>query len=87
MANNIQLAREPKQKQHCAEYEPVLRARVCLLRRGLAVSFVFLTSAVLLALSMIAFGCRAPGSGKFGFGGLSLFALRGRRSQGSASPG
>jgi hypothetical protein len=82
MANNIQLAREPKQKQqqHCAEYEPVLREHVSLLRRGLAVSFVFLASAVLLAQLMIAL------VKEVWLGAWLSFALRGRRSQGSASP-
>jgi|SRR5262252_206028 len=77
LSKNIYLAREPQQKQEQqrAQYEPVLRERVSLLRRGLAVSFVFLASAVLLALSMIAFGYRASGSGKIWLGGLSIFCF------------
>src|SRR5215471_20247239 len=89
LSKNIYLARESKQRQEQqrAQCESTLTERVSLLRRGLAVSFVFLASAVLLALSMIAFGFRASGSGKIGSGAYLSFALRGRRSQGSASPG
>jgi hypothetical protein len=77
LSKNISLAREPQQRQEQrrAEYEPVLRERVSLLKRGLVMSFVFLVSAVLLALSMIAFGYRASGSGKIWLGGLSLFCF------------
>jgi hypothetical protein len=77
LSKNINLAREPgqMQEQHRVEYEPVLSERVSLLRRGLAVSFVFLASAVLLAVLMIAFGCRASGMVKIWLGGLSLFCF------------
>ena len=77
LSKNIYLARESKQRQEQqrAQCESTLTERVSLLRRGLAVSFVFLASAVLLALSMIAFGFRASGSGKIWLGGLSIFCF------------
>jgi hypothetical protein len=51
LSKNIQLARTPQHhQQRRANIEATLRERISLLRRGLAASFLFLASAVLLAL-------------------------------------
>lgn len=63
------------QEEGRAQLEPLLRERVSHLRRGLAKSFACLASAVLLAVLMIALGCRASALGKIWLGVLSIFCF------------